>query len=236
MKVLKQNNWTKETPCCIYTHISPSGKVYIGQTRQKYLSSRWEGGRGYKRCKIFFRAIQKYGWDNFQHIMLYDGLTPDEANSIECELIAEYKSKGMSYNSHPGGEGKRPTPINKRVWVNNGIVNKLIDENLVCPEGFRYGMFHANQNQLNLNHSKTIKNRIFVNDGINCKMIHPDELDGYLSKGWIKGRIGFNPYTNVGKIYITRNKQNKMIHPDELDGYLSKGWIKGEYKNINHDA
>ena len=48
---------------CIYRHISPSGKVYIGQTCQDP-NKRWLNGKGYKKSTIFNRAIEKYGWSN----------------------------------------------------------------------------------------------------------------------------------------------------------------------------
>ena len=44
----------------IYKHISPSGKVYIGQTKMK-AEERWKNGKGYKSCSAFQMAIKKYG-------------------------------------------------------------------------------------------------------------------------------------------------------------------------------
>lgn len=50
-------------------HISPSNKRYIGITSQKP-EIRWANGKGYSYNKHFYRAIQKYGWDNFEHRIL----------------------------------------------------------------------------------------------------------------------------------------------------------------------
>lgn len=89
----------------IYDHISPSGKHYIGQTCQK-AKYRWgKNGIGYKECPVIYNAIKKYGWDHFEHKMLFSGLSKLEADLIEEDLIYYYKKIGKSYNVTSGGEG-----------------------------------------------------------------------------------------------------------------------------------
>ena len=87
----------------VYRHISPSGRVYVGITKLS-LSFRWNQGRGYKRCKLFYRAIQKYGWDNFIHEVVLDKITKSEAIYTEKYLIRWYKMHNISYNITDGGE------------------------------------------------------------------------------------------------------------------------------------
>lgn len=62
----------------VYMHIFPNGKRYVGITSQQ-ISRRWREGKGYKSQEMFTRAINKYGWDNIQHIILYDKLTKEQA-------------------------------------------------------------------------------------------------------------------------------------------------------------
>lgn len=81
----------------IYRHTSPSGKVYIGQTCRKP-EHRWNDGKNYEQCTLFFSAIQKYGWDNIKHEVLFTGLDQLNANIIEEDLIYYYKQQGISYN------------------------------------------------------------------------------------------------------------------------------------------
>ncbi len=89
----------------IYKHTSPSGKVYIGQTKQPVLK-RWANGHGYKLNQPFSNAIKKYGWDNIAHEILYEELTKEEANDIEVSLIAYYRSiEPGCYNITNGGDG-----------------------------------------------------------------------------------------------------------------------------------
>lgn len=90
----------------VYMHTSPSNKRYIGITSQKP-ERRWrKNGEGYKDHLYFWRAIQKYGWDNFKHDILYANLTKEEAEKKEIELIASYNSNNIDfgYNMSIGGE------------------------------------------------------------------------------------------------------------------------------------
>ena len=88
----------------VYKHTSPSGKVYIGITG-KTPELRWRNGRNYKSCPYFHHAIQKYGWDNFTHEILFTGLTKEEACIKEGQLISEYQSDNpdFGYNLNSGG-------------------------------------------------------------------------------------------------------------------------------------
>ena len=85
-------------------HIFPNSKRYIGIT--SYGSKdRWHGGHGYKKQTMMWRAIQKYGWENIEHKILYTGLTQNEAEEIKKTLIAQYKSheRRYGYNIENGG-------------------------------------------------------------------------------------------------------------------------------------
>jgi group I intron endonuclease len=89
---------------CVYKHTSPSGKVYIGITKRDP-TKRWCNGKGYRSQRVFFRAIQKYGWNNFEHEILYTGLSKVDAEEKEVELIAEHRctDRRFGYNVENGG-------------------------------------------------------------------------------------------------------------------------------------
>lgn len=92
----------------VYLHINKiNSKVYVGITKRKYLSQRWENGKGYKHCILFNKAIIKYGWDNFDHIKLFSSLPKDIAIQLERLLIKRYKRQNRSYNIGNGGEGTK---------------------------------------------------------------------------------------------------------------------------------
>lgn len=107
-----------ENSYCIYVHINKiNGKIYIGQTSQN-VNKRWNNGNGYKKCTYFYRAIQKYGWDNFKHIILFDNLSLEMANIIEEQLIIKYDTTNNlnGYNIMFGGNNcKLPDFVKKKI-------------------------------------------------------------------------------------------------------------------------
>ena len=67
---MKQNN-----NYCVYMHTNKiNGKRYVGQTCKKP-EYRWVNGKGYKGSPHFFSAIQKYGWNNFEHQIIAEKLS-----------------------------------------------------------------------------------------------------------------------------------------------------------------
>lgn len=102
---------------CVYRHIFPNNKVYIGITSQE-LSLRWRSdGSGYRPQKgrhstKIWNAIQKYGWSNVNHEVLFDGLSKEQAEQKEIELISYYNSTddNCGYNISIGGDAPSLTP------------------------------------------------------------------------------------------------------------------------------
>lgn len=89
----------------VYKHTTPNGKVYIGITCRKP-ECRWNNGKGYTHCRLFYNAIKKYGWENIQHSILLSGLSKEDAEQKEIELIEAYKSndREYGYNLMSGGQ------------------------------------------------------------------------------------------------------------------------------------
>lgn len=107
----------------VYVHTNKiNGKRYFGLTCQKKPENRWHGGSAYKQSKHFWNAIQKYGWNNFDHEILASKLTQKEAEDMEQKLIDENKTYDpeYGYNIRYGGgsHGRMPKEI----------VQKLADE------------------------------------------------------------------------------------------------------------
>lgn len=91
---------------CVYSHTNKiNGKKYIGITCKEHPEHRWgKDGKGYK-TQPFYRAIEKYGWENFEHEILYKDLTRPEAKKKEQELIKQFHTRFPDgYNVTRGGD------------------------------------------------------------------------------------------------------------------------------------
>lgn len=90
----------------LYLHTNLfNNKKYVGITSLNPFQ-RWKNGLGYKKNEHFYRAIQKYGWENFKHEILEKNLTLEQANQKEKDLIALLKSNNpdYGYNIQEGGD------------------------------------------------------------------------------------------------------------------------------------
>ena len=103
----------------VYVHINKTnGKRYYGITSMKP-EQRWRNGKGYPENEHFTSAIDEYGWDGFDHIIVARGLTENEAKWLEIEMIREFDTTNRvnGYNKTKGGEswnGFRHTQESKK--------------------------------------------------------------------------------------------------------------------------
>lgn len=123
----------------VYKHVSPNGKVYVGISSD--IERRWAADGYYYHLSdtLFSRALKKYGWDNFQHIIIATELSKQEACDMEKELIAYYKAKKISYNITDGGEGFTGKHSKSHVEhrIESRIANSTTDY-LVIDKDFNY--------------------------------------------------------------------------------------------------
>lgn len=161
---------------CVYMHKNKiNGKVYIGQTNNP--QKRWSyNGIYYKPPKErenksrFWNAICKYGWDNFEHIILVDNLTKDEVDEVEIELIEKYQATnreygyniskggngGKIYDEHPRGMlGKPQTEFQKKshsLWASDNKNNCMTNGKVIWGETHEHprgmlGKHHTEENK-----------------------------------------------------------------------------------------
>ena len=108
-------NIEKEISYTIYEHKNKiDGKKYIGVTKQNP-KRRWANGKGYVHNKYFNLAIEKYGWDNFEHNILYTNLNEEIAFLLEEYLINKYDltNPDKGYNLSKGGIQRGPLRFEK---------------------------------------------------------------------------------------------------------------------------
>lgn len=106
-----KNLTVTDTDYSVYKHTNlKNGKVYVGMTNN--IQNRWRNnGIAYKPYKKnstrFWNAIKKYGWNNFKHEVIEDGLSFEKACEAEKRYIKLYQStdRKKGYNIAPGGNG-----------------------------------------------------------------------------------------------------------------------------------
>lgn len=103
--------------------------MYIGITCRA-VARRWGvDGCRYKDNSFFWNAIQKYGWKNFKHEILFFGLSKEDASVKEKEYIAKYHSniRNYGYNLTSGGEVGFSFPPEVKEKQSEGLKRKWRD-------------------------------------------------------------------------------------------------------------
>ena len=97
----------------VYQHVTPDGMYYFGQTQN--VERRWRGnGAEYKRTALQ-PYIEKYGWDNIQHIVLFRDQTRENALFIENFLIETAREDGVCINKQRSGLISKEEGYNQQI-------------------------------------------------------------------------------------------------------------------------
>jgi len=160
----------------VYVHTNKiNNKKYVGITKQP-VKRRWQSGNGYHnrgKTNYFWNAIQKYGWNNFEHTILEEHLTHKEANEKERYYIALFNSNNADYgyNLTLGGDGflgqKRPEKTKLKIsntikdyfknnhgyWYGRKIPIEAIEKQ---KETKKLNQYHHTE-EWKINHSKKTK-------------------------------------------------------------------------------
>lgn len=98
----------KDRKYLLYVHENKlNGKVYVGITSKSNPEKRWLNGNGYKGT-YFYNAIKKHGWNNFEHKILFEGLSQQQAFDLEKKLIFELKAQNKQYGYNIADGGNFP--------------------------------------------------------------------------------------------------------------------------------
>ena len=93
--------YTMENNYSVYQHVTPDGMYYFGQTNN--IKRRWRNnGAEYKETALQ-PYIEKYGWDNIKHIVLFRDQTRKNALWIEDFLIETAQEDGVCINKNRSG-------------------------------------------------------------------------------------------------------------------------------------
>ena len=190
-----ENNYT------VYMHKNKiNGKIYIGITKRKP-QYRWNNGKGYDN-QYFKRAIKKYGFDNFEHIILCENLTQKQAEQKEIEYIAYYKSseRDFGYNISKGG------------MVNNGVPCKDVTKQKISKanKGINNGMYGKHHSEKEKQKISEASKKMWQDKCHREKMLKTLQKNRHdFEKGhvpWNKGKKGIPAWNRKKVICIDTNE------------------------------
>lgn len=212
----------------VYQHKNKiNGKVYIGITSQKP-EQRWGSqGCNYKSSPHFYSAIQKYGWDNFEHNILFTELTKEQACLKEQELIKEYNSmnREFGYNSTSGGDiftmnEETKQKISQAMMGNqNNLGHPCSEEKKKKISNAQKGREFTEEHKQKL--SEAAKNRHvpcseekkqILKEKSHKKPVYCEELDKIFESVQECGRQLGIPATNISKLCNGKGKTLKGYH------------------------
>lgn len=223
----KDNHWT------VYIHIVPkeiSGyehdKYYVGITSFKP-QARWQkDGYGY-HTQYFYKAIQKYGWDNIEHIILASNITKNEATKMETKMINLLHSSESTYgyNVSNGGFGVLGVQAHNRKDIAGQRFGRLT---AICPSSEKY--YPPNSRPMLIwfckcdcgNYVNVLATNLFNGNTKSC---------GCLSKE-VKEKKKLNEATDTGEYIIMHtNRQDIFIDYDDYEKIKDKTWYINKTNN-----
>ena len=237
-----------------------NNKVYIGKTKQGVEKRYKQHLLATNNTKILdynlpvHRAMRKYGFSNFELSVIDSAYNLEDLNTKEKYWISKYNSTDSSfgYNLCKGGDGGSPVIISEKTrekFRKNSTGKTMIhdsqktyrinkeDLQKYLDNGFQYGPKpYTRSKDFKSKVSFTLSNMVAINNGVSQTRVKKEELNHYLSQGWVKGWIKKNKAKQI-RIYRSREEDSKVIYEDELTHYLSEGWIVGNkpwHKEYNH--
>lgn len=187
----------------VYVHINKmNNKKYYGITCRKP-EIRFLNGNGYKNCPYFYNAIQKYGWNGFQHKILAHGLTEKQARRWETKLIKHYKTNegDYGYNMTDGGETNHHKPETCRKISENRKKNPNI--RLFGEKNSFYGKHHSRKSRKQMSLHNWSKQHTKGNSPNAIKIYSLEENKVFDSL------LDCAEYCNLGRLAIRHHCQNK---------------------------
>lgn len=225
--VIKKKTWKNylNVLYCVYMHVAPNGKRYVGITSLKP-EKRWANGEGYRSQTIFYRAIKKYGWENFKHVILEEELSFEQACEREQYYIKKYKTNlnrwqnpSYGYNRDDGGCTKEPGTYHHtkqtidKIRLSNKPQWKAIDvfdisgSYLYTTPTMTEAAVRTNVNVPNI--SKICKGVKYSANHYIFKY-HNETKNKSIDPNWLS-EMNFGQYTYKGKVYVWNNITGAFI-------------------------
>lgn len=202
----------------IYKITSPSGKIYIGQSR--HCLYRWKYHYSKLHCKRqrhLYNSLLKYGFDN--HVFeILERCALEELDDLEIKYIKQYDStnKTIGMNLRVGGNSATFSDETKELMRQNALGNT----NMLGKTHSKETRELISKNRTGIKHSKETRKRMSkAREGFK----HSQETINKLSKANKFTRKIKNMKTNIIHTSITQAAVNENISQSTIYRGLKDG-------------
>ena len=209
-----------------------NGKRYVGQTTN--ISKREESHlHGYSKCPAIKSAVNKYGRENFDFVIIERCFSQDQLNKREIYWIEELDSLAPNgYNLKKGGEcgGKLSDETKRKISINRkgkncGTENPMYGVKLTDAHKEKIG-------KSNRGKTSGEKNPWFGKFGVDHPRYGVSHTEEYKKKMRERMRGANNPnYGNKGADSFHYGKPHSEESKNKMRAALKKAWAEGRFKN-----
>ncbi len=171
--------------CGIYKIVSPSGRIYIGQSIDIKRRIKSYKSANCIEQTFLYNSIKKYGWENHDFSIIIE-CERDELNFLEKKYIAEFNSfnSDIGLNLREGGDSSIMSDYTKLVMK----MNRADFSNEKNPQFGKKWIYKDNE----------------------CILVSVDQLESYLCNGWLLGNNFTKGNSNRKGVKITDDTRRKI--------------------------
>ena len=210
-----------------------NGKIYIGQHKGNVQSETYLGSG-----QILWRAIQKYGIENFMNEVIEWCQSEEELNAREIYWIEmlNARHRAVGYNQALGGnirtiwaKGEMPQEIRNR--ISNTLKGHTLSQASIekMRETMRKNYVYRPMNEEGKRKiSENAKDRLSIHKDNVEKRVYQHELQSYLDNGWELGGRKRDKRPLPPRVWINNGKINKMMPMEDAERLVATDeWFFG---------
>ena len=187
-----------------------NGKRYIGQTINPQQRKSAHISDSTHIDTKFYRAVRKYGWDNFEYEILAESEDRNELDKLEVDFIKSFNSIENGYNIRSGGE--HPTmgeETKKKLQQANAFQNAELSEKEIIELRIAY-LNYDSPSQI---YNEKYKDRLHFNSFLN---IWTGARYAYVMPEVFEQRQGRRKYSEEVVKEIRRVREEEHLSYDKL--------------------
>ena len=187
-----------------------NGKRYIGQTINPQQRKSAHISDSTHIDTKFYRAVRKYGWNNFEYEILAESEDRNELDKLEVDFIKSFNSIENGYNIRSGGE--HPTmgeETKKKLQQANAFQNAELSEEEIIELRIAY-LNYDSPSQI---YNEKYKDRLHFNSFLN---IWTGARYAYVMPEVFEQRQGRRKYSEEVVKEIRRVREEEKLSYDKL--------------------